>query len=529
MRSDHFHSGIDIKTQGVTGKKVYSVDDGYVSRIKIQTQGYGNSIYISHPGGITSVYGHLDAYNDTIAAYVRKYQYQKKTHTLDIYPDRDQFKVKKGDLIAYSGNSGGSAGPHLHFELRGSANQHPLNALLYNFDIKDNLPPRLYNLYIYPISETQEGKYAVPKVISLQKANGSYHLNTTDTLILKGSIGFGLEASDFLNDVNNSCGIYSIELKLNDEAVYLFRMDEFSFSESGYISAHSDYHALEEKNKKIHLLYLKPNNRLSLYPHILNNGLVSFEPGKTSKINIRVTDAYNNISDLEFYVKGSAPAVMSEKYDNDSFTLFKWDTPNYFENAQFVLSIPAGSLYEDYLFSYSRTEPGIKSFYPYIHYIGDRFTPLGKAAELSFSTSLIPENLWRKTLVAEFDANNKISCLNTSFKGDRITAKIKNLGKYTLVADTIAPSIIPVNIKPGANMKSQPSMRFVVKDELSGVSEYQGFIDNNWVLFEYDPKNDLIVYTFDSERLDSGKEHELELYIKDGVGNLKLYHTRFIW
>jgi murein DD-endopeptidase MepM/ murein hydrolase activator NlpD len=148
IRSDHFHSGLDFKTQGVTGKNVYSVDDGYISRIKIQTMGYGNSIYISHPGGLTSVYGHLDRFSDTIANYVKACQYHKRTHTLDIYPDKESFKVKKGEIIAYSGNSGSSGGPHLHFELRGTSSQHPLNVLLYNFDVKDDLPPRIFNLYV---------------------------------------------------------------------------------------------------------------------------------------------------------------------------------------------------------------------------------------------------------------------------------------------------------------------------------------------------------------------------------------------
>jgi len=529
LRADHFHSGVDFKTQGVTGKKVYSVDEGYVSRIKIQTQGYGNSIYITHPGGITSVYGHLERYSDSIANYVRAYQYQNKTHTLDIYPDKNFIKVKKGEIIAYSGNTGSSGGPHLHFELRGTSSQHPLNVLLYGFNVKDNIPPQLFGLYVYPRDEKQTGKQTEPKVLSLKKTNGSYRLSSGDTITLRGNVGFGLETSDFLNDVSNSCGVYSIEVFVNDVAVYLFRMDEFSFDESTYINAHADYRAMVEKNKKIHLLYRKPNNRLSLYPLIINDGIIDFKAGEISKLEIRVNDAYGNTSILNYYVKGSAPSGILQKTDTSVFQLFKWSTPNYYENAQIRLILPVNSLYEDYIFNYARTDAGVQKLYPYTHYIGDSFTPLHKAAVLSISGDLIPERLQSKAVIARLENSNKITCLSSSWKGNTISASISKFGRYTLVADTIAPVILPLNIKSGANISTQSSIRFKVTDDLSGISSYQGFIDNAWVLFEYDPKNEVVECIIDSKRLSSGKEHELELYIKDAVGNQKIYHSKFIW
>jgi len=529
IRSGHFHSGLDFKTQGVTGKKVYNVEDGYVSRIKIQTNGYGNSLYITHPGGITSVYGHLERYNDSIASYVKDYQYQKKTQTIDIYPDKDLFRIKRGEVVAFSGNTGGSAGPHLHFELRGTASQHPLNGLLYNFDVKDNIPPQIFKLYIYPIGETQPGKYPEPKIFPLQKTNGSYHLNTTDTITLKGNIGFGIETADFLNEISNQCGVYSVELSVNEEVVYLFRIDEFSFNESAYINAHADYRAMIEKNRKVQLLYRKPNNRLSLYPLLKNDGIVNFLPGEISKVNLLVKDAYGNTSNLKFYVKGSAPAVMIQKSDSLTYRIFKWNSPNYLENAQVKLSLAVNSLYEDCAFDYARSDGGYQDIYPFTHYIGDRFVPLAKSADISVLGDLIPAVLRSKTFVAIIEDSNAISCLQSSWKGNWITAKTGKFGKFTLVVDTVAPVIIPINIRPGSNLSSQSGITFKISDQLSGISEYQGFIDNEWVLFEYDPKNEIIVYTFDKARLKPGKDHEIELYIKDMAGNQKLYHTKFIW
>ena len=529
LRSDHFHSGVDFKTQGVTGKNVYSVADGYVSRIKIQTLGYGNSIYITHPDGLTSVYGHLESFTDSITNYVRAYQYQKKTHTLDIYPDKELFKVAKGEKIAFSGNTGSSGGPHLHFELRGTASQHPLNALKYGFNVRDKLPPQLYHLFVYPIGETSHGKYAEPKVIALKKENGEYRIGPSDTLILKGRIGFGLEANDFLDDANNQCGVFTIELLINELPYYMFRIDEFSFAESSYINAHTDYRAKTEKNKKIHLLYRKSNNRLSLYPHLKDNGLFTFPSGETSKVEVRVSDTYGNSSELIFYVRGSAPVLMSQKADSLSNPIFKWNTPNYYENGQIRLMIPANSLYEDYQFNYARTDIGYQKVYPFTHYLGDSFTPLHKPADVSFSGEMIPLHLRSKTFVAAVNGANDINCLSSTWSGNRISARIKKLGKYTIVIDSVAPAITPLNIRQGSNMTHESSIRFAVTDELSGVSEYQGYIDDEWVLFEYDPKDDLIRHSFDATRTISGIDHDLKLIVRDTAGNQKTYQTRFQW
>jgi murein DD-endopeptidase MepM/ murein hydrolase activator NlpD len=529
LRSGHFHSGLDFKTQGVTGKTVYSVDTGYISRIKIQSNGYGNSLYITHPGGLTSVYGHLERFNDTITRYVRAYQYQKKTHTIDIYPDKDLFKVSKGEAVAVSGNTGSSGGPHLHFEFRGTTSQRPLNGLLYGFNVKDNVHPQISRLYAYPLGETQPGKYAEPNSFPLKHQNDVYSLNNQDTIILKGNIGFGLETEDFLNEISNSCGVYSIELSVNDQVVYLFRIDEFSFNESSYVNAHIDYHALVDKNKKIHLLYLKPNNLLNLYPVHINNGIVRFNPGETSNVKILVKDAYGNSSELGFYVKGSAPSVMLQKQDSISYTVFNWKTPNYYENSQLGFSIPAKALYDDCVFNYARTEEGYQSIYPFTHYIGDRFTPLNKPADISFSGDLIPEQIRKKVVIAMIEDSNRISCLYSSWKGNRITAKAPRFGKFTLVVDSIAPKIVPINFIPGSNMKMHNSLILKVSDELTGISDYQGYIDDSWVLFEYDPKNELIVYTFDRERLKQGMEHKLVLNVRDAVGNEKVYQTTFVY
>ncbi len=219
IRSDHFHSGIDIKTQGSTGHHVFAIESGYVSRIKVQANGYGKSIYLAHPDGHTSVYGHLDRYREDVEAYVKEQQYRRKSHQLDLYLEPGDFKVEKGAFIAYSGNSGGSMGPHLHFEIR-TANQHPTNVLEYGFPIKDNIAPRFKGLYIYPLEKNARVNGSSEKqFFELVIDQGIYTIPWGTRIEVEGKIGIGVEVYDYLNGASNRCGVYTLEGFVEEEAV----------------------------------------------------------------------------------------------------------------------------------------------------------------------------------------------------------------------------------------------------------------------------------------------------------------------
>ncbi|MCK4745921.1 MAG: M23 family metallopeptidase, partial [Bacteroidales bacterium] len=348
IRSDHFHSGIDIKTRGTTGHHVFSIESGYVSRIKVQANGYGKSIYISHPNGYTSVYGHLDRYRDDISEYVKQKQYKRRSHMVDLYMKPDQFKLNKGEFIGYSGNSGSSSGPHLHFEVRTSSNQHPTNVLKYGFDIKDGQAPRFFNLVVYPTDEDGTVNGSHEKFVSkLVPDQGVYTIPYGTKLSAFGRLGFAVEVFDYLDGASNRCGVYTLQMFVDDELKYSHVMDEFSFSETRYVNAHIDYGERMLNGTKAHRLHRLPNDRMRIYEQMAQDGTVNIREKKSYKIRIIATDVAGNRSESEFLVTGDPDTRLLDRPAADGSAHMKYQVPNRFEQGNVMLEIPANALYQD--------------------------------------------------------------------------------------------------------------------------------------------------------------------------------------
>jgi len=529
IRSDHFHSGIDIKTQGTTGHPVYAVEKGYVSRIKVQANGYGKSIYISHPTGHTSVYGHLDAYREDIASYVKKMQYSRQSHTVDLYLGSETFPLEKGEFIAYSGNTGGSSGPHLHFEIRNSANQHPTNVLSYNFDIKDQVAPRFLSLNLYPLQEGSHVNGTREKLsVGLVKDRGHYAVPWGTSLNAAGSLGMSVEVFDYLNGASNRCGIYTLEMYVNETLTYRHIMDEFAFSETRYINAHIDYPLRTLSGKKAHRLYRLPNDRLRIYDQKAGNQVLVVKEKQDYRVRILATDVAGNSSELRFTLKGDPltkdPAAKADGY----VKTMKYSQANNFTHDQLRVHIPAYALYEDMDFTFATAPPTSGALTPF-YQVGSKEVPVHKAYSLSVACPPMDPTLQQKLLLITRNDQNEIASAGGEYTDGSVVANLRTFGSFAIGLDTIAPSITPRNGKATGDLSGKDKLSFTILDDLSGIERYEGYIDNRWALFEYDPKNDLLVYQFDTERIGQGREHELELYVKDSKGNVNLFHTTFTW
>ncbi len=528
IRSDHFHSGIDIKTRGTTGQHVSSIENGYVSRIKVQTNGYGKSIYVAHPNGYTSVYGHLDRYRPDIAAYVKNVQYQRRSHGVDIYLKPEQFPLKKGAFLAYSGNSGSSSGPHLHFEIRTTGNQHPTNVLEYGFDIEDLVAPRFLSLYLYPEGRGSSVNGSAEKLtLKIVSENGIYAIQE-EIITASGTLGFGVEVFDYLNGASNRCGVYTLELFVDDELTYSHRMDEFSFSETRYINAHIDYAERIRSGTKVHRLSRLPNDRLRIYGKLVKDGILEVEENRMYSIRVVATDVAGNRSELKFHVTGKKENISIDSTHPDFVKSMKYDKPNRFKDGDVTVEIPANALYQDLEFRYQRLPRSIGTLSD-VFQLHTPETPVHLSYTLSIKTDSVEPSLRGKLLLITYDHENEVSSAGGEYLDGAVVASLRSFGRFAISLDTIAPEIIPLNGSSGKDLSGKKTLRFTIRDDLSGIEKYEGYIDNSWALFEFDPKNDLLTYTFDSERITVNTSHELELYVSDAKGNVNLFHTIFSW
>ena len=308
IRRNHFHSGIDVRTGGEEGKPVYAVADGTVSRINISSTGFGKAIYITHPNGYVSVYGHLKKLNGAIGNWIREQQYRKESFELDIPVDPGVLKVKKGDVIAYSGNTGLSEGPHLHFEIRDAATQEIINPMLFGLPFRDTAPPKIYNVRIYPFDDESMVNSGRSPLTLAVNGSGECKLISKDTVKVSGNIIFGIQALDFSNDTGSRDGIESIELFVDTACCFSQKFDRFAFAETRYANSELDFPQVVRNGQRIMRCYIAPNNKLSMYGKGSNRGIVNFNDTKVHKVQFILKDAFGNSSRLTFLVRSHLPA-----------------------------------------------------------------------------------------------------------------------------------------------------------------------------------------------------------------------------
>lgn len=526
IRSNHFHGGVDLKTQGREDIPVKAAAEGFVSRIKISPFGYGKAIYITHPNGYTTVYGHIQKFSDAIEAYIKKSQYQKESFSVELFPMSKELQLKQGDLIAYSGNTGGSGGPHLHFEIRDSKTETPLNVLLFGLDIKDVIKPTIKSIMVYPLNDTStvNGKYSKQR-FTVTGSNGNYSI-VGSPIQLHGKIGFGIEAIDQASGVSNRIGCYKINLKADDDLIYAHEIDQIPFNKSRFINAYIDYEEKVKSGRRYQLSYVLPNNQLPIYKTEKTSGPIILSPNERKQMHYEVIDVYGNSSSLSFeVVESNNHTTRTTVVKSKENRFFKYNRRNIILEDDILVNIPPFFLYDDLEFEFSRSEAknGCISTMYNLH---NKYTPLHSYMNVSIKLEGLTEYQKEKSLiVSSTNGGKSFSAEGGKWENDNIAIRSRSFGSYCVKLDTSAPVITPVNIFNGANMSGKWSIMIKATDNLSGINFYRGEVDGKWILFEYDYKKNLFFHYFDGT-IESGK-HELSFQVIDGNNNESTYTTTF--
>ena len=523
LRKNHFHSGIDLKTAGVTGQKVYSIDEGYISRISISPYGYGKALYIDHPSGITTVYGHLNRFTRKLDSLVKARQYAAESFGINLTFPAGELPVRRGELIAFSGNTGSSGGPHLHFEIRDTQTEEILNPLTcFRHQIKDTRTPDIKSLMIYPEGGIVNGSARKKQIPVTRRSDGTPRIEVPVTAW--GKIGIGLKAYDYMDGTTNTYGIYSIELQVDSQTVFSFKSDRFSFGESRYLNSLIDYEEYRAKRSFFIKSYIDPGNRLRMCTAPANGpGILKIDREKEYRCTYILRDAYHNTTTLSFTILGvkqPLPPVPGKQQEQ-----LGWDEAHTIRKNDMKLEIPAGALYNDLRFEYKqeKKEKG-QPYYSDIYHIHRPGTPLHLYSELT--VRIADDTLRNKSRYYLVKIDKEETPVTGKYDDGFYTVRIREFGKYAVRADLTPPSVVPVGAEKWVR---NGVIRYRIRDEESGIRSYRGEIDGRFALFEEDGKSPVISYRLDKERLERGKKHELKLTVTDNCGNIKEVYTSFMW
>ncbi len=511
LRPNHFHSGLDFKTNQRTGYPIHAVAEGFVSRMRVQYGGFGLAVYITHPNDFTSVYGHLERVTPELAKIIKDYQYKNQTYEADIPLQPTQIRLQKSDVFAWSGNAGASAGPHLHFEIRDTQNEQTINPQLFGLTIPDHVPPAIYAICAYQFNRKPFSETTARQFIAVTGGAGNYRLKEASPIHLSGEAAFGITTNDMNNTSFNHNGIYSIQLNTDGKIVFVFTVDRFAFDQTHAINSHLDYPDFLTSGRWIQKSFVDPGNQIGLYNGTQNRGVINFNDDAIHDLEYVIKDIAGNTSTLKFRVKSSPtvtePAIVKGTY-------FKYDQENTFSTDQVKVVIPAGDLYDnlDFIYGILPKKAGTCSA---VHRIHNRFTPLHDNYELWIKPDASVGNYTDKAVIV----NTGYGAYSSIYRDGFIKANVRNFGDYYVALDTVAPIIVPVNITDGKNMAGNSNMSFRIGDNLSGIKTYNAYIDGQWVLLEHDYKSKLFRYFFDEHCL-PGK-HKLELTVSDMKDNIK--------
>ena len=514
FRSSHFHYGLDVTTNKKPGYNVYSIDSGSIVRIKVSTSGYGKVLYISHPNGLTSIYAHLKEFSPKIQEYIKAQQYLNKSFSVQKFFNNGEMKVNKGDLIGYTGNTGGSSGPHLHFEIRNTKSQNPINPLSFNYKYDDSNRPIIKSLYVF--NEDDSFKKNNSKKYEIKKINDSLYI--ADKIIYSNKIGIGIEVYDRQSKNNyNRNGVYEVKMFLDSILDFSYKMDKINIDESVFRKIFYDYSLLKTKKKRIQKVYYPPNSKLNFLNHNLSTGIFKSSDKDEKDVLIEVSDWNNNKSYLNFKIEGNTSDFLEKSIDgieiatSQKYLIKKNNSEIEFKKNSFFNNVTLNIKYQNDTLK-----------------MDEDLYPLRKLYNIKIFKQVEDSIIKRQSFIGLINNNGKLSYLKTSNKDNFFSVNSSNLGSFTLSRDSINPEIKALNFSLNKDISNQKTIRLRIYDKTSGIKSYNVLINNKWALFEYEPKSNLIFHNIDEGIIENG-ENKITIKVIDGVGNKTEFKSKVYW
>lgn len=527
LRANHYHMGLDCRTDQVVNKVVKAAADGYIAHVKVEPFGFGQAIYINHPNGLTTVYGHLNSFFPALEEYVKEQQYKQQSWKVYLDVPPGMFPVKQGQFIARSGNAGGSQGPHCHFEIRDTKTDKVLNPLLFGFPIPDNVPPTIVRLAMYDRCTSVYSQS--PKLFGLKKVSGDYTSIVPVIPVNTDKISFGISANDKVSGSSNPNGIYEAVLYLDDEPIVGFQLDSISYDETRYLNAHIDYKTRAAGGPYIeHLSRLPGYPENGVYKDINGNGVIALTDDSVHRVTIVVKDTYGNTSTLNFKIKKGIIRENGSQEDAASYHQQKEFHPgfvNIFEAEDLQLILSPEDLYDSVSFLQSKRASTLKDSYSEIFSVESGLVPVHSYFTIRIKANKnVPPELEDKMLMKR-QWGNKTDLIKAVRNGEWYTAKFRDFGNFELIADDVPPAITG-GFADNANLSKSSRIVFIPKDDNDEIINFNAQLDGSWLRFTND-KGRSFIYNFD-EMCPRGK-HELVISVYDLAGNTSrkiLHFTR---
>jgi hypothetical protein len=513
LRPGHYHMGFDIKTNSRENLPVYSAADGYIGRIKIEPYGFGRAIYVVHPNGFTTVYAHLNAFNPALEKWVKEQQYQQQSWKLFLELNPDLFPVKKGDFLAYSGNTGGSQAPHVHFEVRRTKDDVNVNPFLFGFPVADNVPPKLLRLAVY--DRTRSVYEQSPRLFPVKAVSGSRYLPTPSVITVASPlVSFAIGAWDTQTGSSNLNGIFESTLLVDDEPVVAFRMDNISYNDTRDLNAHIDYKTKNQGGPFLQHMSELPGYANSIYKRKKGNGVVDISDGEVHAVAIVVKDASGNTSTLNYKIRYNEADQEAPVVSDKKFYPMMMDG---FESPECEFYLGERCLYDSVHIRYTKAANSNSQVVSSIHTIGAAYIPIRDSMLVRIQPIRPLTDAEKARTLMQWFAGSKKEVQKVQWQGNWASARFRDLGNFQLVIDVEPPAITPVGFANGSDLSKAVRIVFNVDDNFDRVKNVRPELDGKWLRFTND-KGRTFIYTFD-EKCIAG-HHQLKIRAEDEAGNV---------